>query len=875
MDIRIKTFLIISITILTGIFVISLFSYTYLTDSYTDLEKRNIEEIFDKELLTLSNEETYLKSSVGDWARWDETYYYIKDKNEGYETKNLNFESVNNLNIDFIIYVQNDQTVIQAIKVNSSKKDLDPIPDDIVWQMISIPGFLNFASILDYHSGYIILPYGPVMMVSTPIITSTYKGPSDGYLIMGKILDPETTEKITVDSDLNVTLVAISSETLKSLNLLQDNLSTFDNRIFISSKGFISCSRLIPTLNSEGVLEYTITRHTNLINQGKNTIDTFILFQLILGIIIIIISFISVDFLVLKRIKRIINRVKERYHDYNEENLKKHSDDEFSELERVIHPVILELNRSNEQLEQKIKQVSESENRYREIADSQCKLADIVEHSSSGIVTGIGESVDYVNLSYARMHGMNRNELIGRDPFFVVKDLSSKAFLYYLQNAFHSGHVTFEKDHLKKDGLSFPALHELTVLSGEVPENSIWTMNVHDITENKLAWKALLDSEALRESARQLRDVISRLPDATFVIDKDGWVIFWNQAMEVLTGISGDEIIGRGKYEYSYPFYGEKRPMLLNMILEKDRNFFDLYRGASKKDDSLVIEESFPKMGKGGKYFSTMASPLYDSRGNVIGAIQSMRDMTPRIMAEQALMKTNKKLHLLSGITRHDIRNKITVLQGLLPIIQQFSDKPDDTEIIRIFSTAINSINEQIEFTRVYQDLGVQSPVWQSLSTLIKKASKIGIPDYISISESLHGIEVYSDPLLERVFYNLIDNSMRHGGEKVSKISFTYRNEGDLLIVIYEDDGIGIPLENKEIIFTRGYGNNTGLGLFLVREILSITGISIIENGGYEQGARFEITIPYGFYSVNDKIEDKNERPDRNSNPSRRRDRPT
>jgi signal transduction histidine kinase len=224
-------------------------------------------------------------------------------------------------------------------------------------------------------------------------------------------------------------------------------------------------------------------------------------------------------------------------------------------------------------------------------------------------------------------------------------------------------------------------------------------------------------------------------------------------------------------------------------------------------------------------------------------------------MAEQALMKTNKKLHLLSGITRHDIRNKITVLQGLLPIIQQLSEKPDDKEIIRIFSTAIYSINEQIEFTRVYQDLGVQSPVWQDLSRLIKKASDIGVPDNIKISDFIHGIKVYSDPLLERVFYNLIDNSLRHGGEGVSKMSFTWRNEEDLLIIIYEDNGIGIPLENKEMIFNRGYGTNTGLGLFLVREILSITGITIIENGEHGQGARFEIIVPYGFYTINDKHE--------------------
>ena len=859
MNLRTKTFLIIGLTFLAGIFVILLFSFTYLTTAYTNLEQQNMNKILNQGLKDISNEENRLLSLVVDWARWDETYYFVQDKNEDYITKNLNYDSLNNLKIDFILLLRDDNSIAKGAQINHSQKNLENFSDGNVNRILSIPGFLKFNSLQDFHSGYLILPEGPAMIASSPIITSTYQGPYDGFLVMGVILNPDRVDDFSEEANIT----GFISSRNEDYSLIEKTIQYKNNslpvyQILSPTNGYLSFSTFIPTLDLNGSIKYSITRSTDILKQGRDTINIFIIILLILGIIIIIISLLSLDLLVLKRLNRIIYRIKSRYQDYKEEDYYYISgDDEFSELEKVIHPVILELNRSNEQLEEQIRCVTESENKYRELADSLSKLADIVEHTSSGIVTGTGVLVDYVNPAYARIHGMDQEELTEKNPFHVIKNNSNLQFLHYLQKGFHTGHVTFEMDHIRKDDTVFPALHELTVLSGEIPEQSFWIMNVHDITENRLAWKVLLDSESLRESARQLRDVISKLPDATFVIDKDGWVIFWNRAMEQLTGISEEEIIGRGMYEYSIPFYGVKRPMLLNMILEKDRNISDFYPNVEKTGDSLVSEESFPLMGKGGKYLSIIASPMFDSRGNIIGAIQSIRDITPRIMAEQALMTTNKKLNLLSSITRHDIRNRITVLLGLIPIIQQLSDDPADKEVLRIFSTAIHSIHDQIEFTRLYQDLGLQAPIWQDVEGIIRKASKIGIPKGVIVSFNLKGIKIFSDPLFERVFYNLIDNSLRHGGRDLSEISIKWMYHDDSLCLVYEDNGVGIPDEKKEIIFRRGYGSNTGFGLFLVREILSITGITIIETGKACHGARFEIFFPYGSYSIIDNKDDK------------------
>ena len=250
-----------------------------------------------------------------------------------------------------------------------------------------------------------------------------------------------------------------------------------------------------------------------------------------------------------------------------------------------------------------------------------------------------------------------------------------------------------------------------------------------------------------------------------------------------------------------------------------------------------------------------MAGPLFDSKGNIIGAIQSMRDITARIMAEQALMRTNEKLNLLSSITRHDIRNRVTVILGLLPLLKEARNDPETAEIVKIMDNATRLIHDQIEFTRVYQNLGIQSPEWKDAGFLVRKAAEIGIPERITVENNLSGLFIYADPLLERVFYNLIDNALRHAGPNLSSIRFSWYSIDNEVCICCEDDGQGIPDDLKERIFDRGYGSNTGLGLFLVREILSITGIRIFETGTYGKGARFEIWVPSGGYSEKDNID--------------------
>ena len=149
----------------------------------------------------------------------------------------------------------------------------------------------------------------------------------------------------------------------------------------------------------------------------------------------------------------------------------------------------------------------------------------------------------------------------------------------------------------------------------------------------------------------------------------------------------------------------------------------------------------------------------------------------------------------------------------------------------------------QIEFTRNYQDLGVQAPAWHKVTDIVMAAK----PQNIALTCACDNCEVFADPMIDKVFFNLFDNTIRHGG-KVSAITVQCGVSSDELVITVEDNGIGVPLDEKQKIFEKGYGKHTGFGLFLVREILAITGIFIHETGAHGRGARFEIAIPKGAY---------------------------
>ncbi|HNX16929.1 MAG TPA: PAS domain S-box protein [Methanoregula sp.] len=214
---------------------------------------------------------------------------------------------------------------------------------------------------------------------------------------------------------------------------------------------------------------------------------------------------------------------------------------------------------------------------------------------------------------------------------------------------------------------------------------------------------------------------------------------------------------------------------------------------------------------------------------------------------ESAIQLANHKLNTLSSITRHDILNQITAVVMYLALIREAETDPNIIGYLEKIENITRMIQKQIQFTRDYQAIGESKPRWQDIGATIKTSIYGMNLNGVMLDIDINNLEVFADVAFPKVFTNLIQNALVHG-KHVKVIRFSCCENDTDLVISCEDNGIGIPEGAEERIFRREYFRNTGYGLFLIVEILGITGLSIKETGTPGNGARFDIHVPRGSY---------------------------
>jgi PAS domain S-box-containing protein len=162
-----------------------------------------------------------------------------------------------------------------------------------------------------------------------------------------------------------------------------------------------------------------------------------------------------------------------------------------------------------------------------------------------------------------------------------------------------------------------------------------------DITERQQI------EETLRTSERRLADIINFLPDATFFIDTEGKVVAWNQAIEEISGVKAEDMVGKGEYEYAIPFYGVRRPVLIDLALRWDDTIANKYACVEKNGEILTSETINPPFLTEPSCFWNSVRVLYNVHGDIIGAIQVIRDITDRKQAGDALTESEERFRSL------------------------------------------------------------------------------------------------------------------------------------------------------------------------------------------------------------------------------------
>jgi PAS domain S-box-containing protein len=244
---------------------------------------------------------------------------------------------------------------------------------------------------------------------------------------------------------------------------------------------------------------------------------------------------------------------------------------------------------------------------------------------------------------------------------------------------------------------------------------------------------------------------------------------------------------------------------------------------------------------------------IMDPAGRTIKIYGVNQDVTEIVHAQVKLRDINVKLNLLSGITRHDIKNQLMVLMGNLSLLKNGKlDQLSSERLCRAEASA-ERISTMIQFTKEYEDIGMQAANWHDVRGLITLAARGLQLDKIRVVNDVpDGTEVMADPMIRKVFHNLVDNAIRHGGN-VTTIRFSIEESGVSRSIICEDDGVGISAKDKGTIFTNGPDAEHGFGLFLSREILNITDITISEEGRPGHGAKFVMTVPANGFRVSRK----------------------
>lgn len=270
-------------------------------------------------------------------------------------------------------------------------------------------------------------------------------------------------------------------------------------------------------------------------------------------------------------------------------------------------------------------------------------------------------------------------------------------------------------------------------------------------------------------------------------------------------------------------------------------------RSVLEKDDVERLDLQFWTKDRRMKWFRCSFFTVRDDDGRCVCLLGM--DITEWEDSESALELMNKKLNILGSATRHDVLNSLTGLFGYLELAETKTKDEVVLKYVRKAKASAVAIRKQMEFTRSYQEIGSKKPDWIKVNGAVRAAYSALSDPRIPLESNVGELVVYADPMLEKVFYNLLDNTFRHG-EKATYIRVRFEQLDGVGHLFVEDDGKGIAAEEKDLIFRRGYGKNTGLGLYMSREILDITGISIMENGDPEKGVRIVITIPPGIFRL-------------------------
>ena len=459
--------------------------------------------------------------------------------------------------------------------------------------------------------------------------------------------------------------------------------------------------------------------------------------------------------------------------------------------------------------------VTQRKKAERELRESEERYAKLSAAAFEGIVISRDGIILDVNAQFAKAHQYEVSEIIGKHSSMLVDPKERDRLKENMRNNVEG---PFEILSLRRDGSTFPV--EVRAKSINYNGSPARVAAILDITERK-------NNE---EKIRILSSLFELASDAIFVCDTEGNIVYFNEAAYKTAGYSREEMVGMSLLKLNSLATAPLVKSKIQMVLQNGGAVFQSEH--MRKDKSIIPCE--------------VSARIIESNGSKL-ILNVCRDITERKKAEAGLASVNEKLRVVGKLTRHDVRNKLSTISSNIYLLRKrYGTNAEIVKYLDSIDSAVTLSNRLFDFTSLYEKIGAQEQTGIDVKGCFDEAVALcANTGSIQVINDTQGLAVVADSLLRQIFYNLVDNSLKHG-KGVTQIRVHYIKEQNQTKLYYEDNGVGVPTENKQKIFIEHFTTNggTGLGMPMIRKIMEVYNWTIEEIGAPSQGVRFEIIIP-------------------------------
>lgn len=464
------------------------------------------------------------------------------------------------------------------------------------------------------------------------------------------------------------------------------------------------------------------------------------------------------------------------------------------------------------------------------LQDSEAKFSAFIKQARDGVFIIQDQILEFANESLANMLG------------YSVADIEKKPFINFI--APESQKVITQRINTQRSEQLDPSFYEVklqrkngTIIDVELSAITIQYGGkaadfgiMRDITERKIS------EESLRLSEVRYRSLFDNSFDGVMMTKPDGSILSANpQACRML---------GMTEYEI-------KKVGIEGIILNDEKLAVALKE--QEENGSMRADLTFLRKD-GTKFVGEVSSVIFSDTEGVTKTSMIIRDVTERKKAEEALNQAKdqlvmniEKLSVIGSLTRHDVRNKLVELNSYAFLLKRkYGGQKDVMEGLARIEQKIKDAENIFDFAKLYEQLGAKELTYVDVEKTVNQAVDFFTDLNFKVNNECQGLNVLADSILRQLFYNFIDNTKKYGKKTtIVRIHYEIEKSGDLRL-FYEDNGVGIPVESKTKLFTKGFstGGSTGFGLFLVKKTIDSYGWTIVEEGEPGKGVKFIITIP-------------------------------